>query len=260
MKHLVTAVLLLLTTISAHAGVAYDFTTSTTGLAAQTMSGAVKADGSKIRVEFTAGDGVLFQNGSVALSTDGGKTLFVTDPRSRSFYQLDLSALLGSADSLFKQFGGLVKMDVTNPRVSTRDGGKGEAIAGFPTQRSTVNSAYDMNVDAFGQKIIVRMQMSTEVWWTDKLGSEFTNFLQLRGLRTGVDSVDKLLAAQNTAIKGFPLKQVTTTNVVMNGNTMTSKTTSEVSNVRKADVAASEFVVPKGFVLAPSPVEKMMGR
>ncbi|HUP45936.1 MAG TPA: hypothetical protein VM779_10545, partial [Thermoanaerobaculia bacterium] len=89
--------------------------------------------------------------------------------------------------------------------------------------------------------------------------TDFTNFLQMRGLRTGLDAVDKLLATEAAQIKGFPLKQVTTTRFSFGGNDMTSTTTSTVRNVRQVRVAPEMFAVPAGYARTGNPVEKMFG-
>ena len=258
MKHFLCALCILFFVTSASAGVAYDFVSVTSGLTPQTIRGTVEVEGPAMRVDFASGDGVLFKTGSRAVTSNGGRTLAVIDPAAQSFYQLDLSSLLGGADGLLEQFGGLVKFDVQNPKVSVRESGSGPAIAGFPTRKSNVTSSYELIMNTMGQKLPIRMQMTTDVWWTDKLAAELTNPLQMRGMRTGIDALDKLLETQTKTIRGFPLKQITTTRIVMSGTTMTSKTTSEVSNVRRVTVAPARFAVPAGYVQAPSPLEKLV--
>jgi hypothetical protein len=260
MKQFLCALVVLISVSPATAGVAYDFVSVTSGLTPQTIRGTVEVEGPGMRVDFASGDGVLFKKGCRAVTSNGGKTLAVIDPAAQSFYQLDLSSLLGGADGLLKQFGGLVKFEVENPRVSVRESGSGPAVAGFPTRKSNVTSSYELIVNTMGQKLPIRMQMTTDVWWTDKLAAELTNPLQMRGMRTGIDALDKLLETQTKTIRGFPLKQITTTRIVMKGSTMTSKTTSEVSNVRKATFAPGRFAVPAGYVLAPSPLDKLVTR
>jgi hypothetical protein len=258
MKQFLAAIALLFSVATARAGVTYDFVSVTSGLTPQTIRGTVEVEGASMRVDFASGDGVLFKKGSRAVTSNGGRTLSVIDPTARSFYQLDLSSLLGGADGVLKGLGGLVKFDVQNPKVSVRESGTGPAIAGYPTRKSNVASSYELIVNTMGQKLPIKMQMTTDVWWTDKLAAELTNPLQMRGMRTGIDALDRILETQTKTIRGFPLKQITTTRVVMSGSTMTSKTTSEVSNVRRVTVAPSRFVVPAGYVLEQSPIEKMV--
>src|SRR5687767_12907272 len=112
-------------TSSAFAGLTYDFTSTTSGVANQTITGNVKAEGTKMRIDIVRGDGALFENGSFVVSTDSGQTMSVVNPSAKTFYQIDLSQLLGGAESFFKQLGSTVKLDVRNPKVSINGGGPG---------------------------------------------------------------------------------------------------------------------------------------
>ena len=257
MKQVLAIAIALLLAVSASAGITYDFRSVTGGIAEQSIAGSVQAEGSSMRIDFTSGDGMLFTTGSYALST-GGSKLTVIDPSAKTYYDLDTDALLGGADALLGQFGGAVKFEVKDPKVKVTGGGAGGTIAGFPAQKSRVDSSYAMVIDAFGQKIDIAMEMGTDVWWTDKLPAEAMTFLQMRSFRTGVEAVDKMLAAQTSAVKGFPLKQVTTTKIVMNGNPMTTTATSEVTNVRQGKVDATVFAKPAGLKKVDSPVDGML--
>ena len=237
------------------AGLSYDFEITTTGAGARTMSGSVRAEGSKLRINMGKGDGLLFKDGSVIVSVDGGQTLAVMDPAAKSYYEVNFGELLGDAGGLMKQFGASV--DIENPKVKVSDGGDAGTVEGYPVKKSTLDSSYDMVVNVVGSRMPVRINMQTEVLWTDRLGSEFTNFLQMQGMRTGIDALDKMISAQTGHIKGFPLQQKTTTRVDMNGNTMTSTASSKVTKIQKAKMDASEFALPAGYSKTESPIEKM---
>jgi hypothetical protein len=260
MKRIVLALVMLLAGPALFAGATYKFRSVTTGVASQTIEGVVKTEGGKVRMELTSGDGVLFKNGAVVLSNDGGRTLTVAESATKSYYQLDLADLLGGAGAVTKQFGDLVKFDVRNPKVNVKNAGSAGTLEGFPAQRSTVDSSYEMVINAMGQNMTMKMNNATEVWWTDRVPAEYANVLQQRGVQTGIEAIDKMLQAQTSSIKGFPLKQVTTTTVVMNGQEMKTTTTSTVSAFKQAKFGAAEFAVPAGYKKTASPIEKMMQR
>jgi hypothetical protein len=249
---------LLLAASAAQAGVTYQFDSVSKGVGEQRMTGAVKAEGSRVRVDIVRGDKTFFKDGSYVLSADGGKTLTVADPKSRTYYVLNLNDVLSSAGSMLQQFGGLFDLDVRNPRVVVRDRGAAGQIESYPVRKSTVASSYEIALKVISQKRSLRMQMTTDVWWTDRVPAEFTNFLQMRGFRTGLAAVDKLLEAQTTAIKGFPLKQVTTTRLYMGGDPMVTTSTSTVTGLRRATFPPADFELPAGFRKTESPVEKLM--
>src|SRR5437868_13347418 len=76
------------TSASAFAGVTYSFESSTTGIAPATLSGSGASDGAKMRIHFTKGDGNMFPDNSLALTTDDGKSLSVVDLGAKTFYVL----------------------------------------------------------------------------------------------------------------------------------------------------------------------------
>jgi hypothetical protein len=254
------AVAVLATTSSALAGLTYDFTSTSSGMASQTIAGSVKAEGKSIRIDIATGDGMLFENGSFVVSSNGGQTMSVINPKAKTFYELDLAQLVGGADALLKQFGGALTFNVRNPKVSVTGGGDSDTIEGFQTKKSRVDSTYEIAVEGLGQPMVIRMQLATDVWWTDKVSSDFTNFLQMRGFRTGVEAVDKLIATEAGTIKGFPMKQITTTKVNLAGNEMASTSTSTVKNVRTAAIPPAVFAVPAGLTKTASPLERMMSK
>src|SRR5581483_10573636 len=85
-------------------------------------------------------------------------------------------------------------------------------------------------------------------------------FTQPGGGSTGMPGPDKLIAAQNDSIKGFPLKQVTHVRMASGGKTTIEMTsTTSVSNVKEKPATASTFALPPGFRKVPNPIERMMG-
>ena len=245
---------------AAFAGIVYRFESTSSGTRAATIAGRTEAEGTSLRVELTTGDGTLFKDGSVVLSSDGGRTLHVVDPETKTYYDLQIDQLLGSGASMLKQFGDAVKISVGNPKVTTRDAGDGGKIEGFSTHRSVVDSSYDVNVEAMGMKMVIHIDSTTESWSTKEIPAEYMNFLQARGLRTGIEDVDKIMAAQAGTSSGFPLKQTTTVHIDQNGSAMTTTSTVTVTGIEKKAIAAAEFALPKGLTKVDNPLELMVKR
>ena len=260
MKRIFAAVVALSISAVSHAGVVYKFESVTHGLTARTFAGTVKAEQNGVRVEVTSGDGMFFGDGSIVLSSPSRKTITVIDPSKRTFYELDLSNLLGRANGALSQFGNLVQLETKNPRVAVRDAGVAGSLEGFPVRRSHVVSSFDLVVTMFGEKSPARIEMNTDVWTTDKLPAEFANVMQSSPMRTGIDAIDKLIESQTASVKGFPLKQVTTTKVTLRGSSTTTTVTSRVSDVRQVSVPAAEFELPNGFRKVDSPVDSLFNQ
>ena len=243
---------------SALAGVTYKVQSSTTGMQNVTIAGNVAVDGSHLRMDVTSGDNILFKDNNVVLSADGGKTMSVLDPSTKNYYDLQLEQLLGSSTGLLRGLGDMVKVSFDNAQVSVRDAGNGGTVEGYPTHKYVLDAAYDMNIDAMGQKMTTHMTMSTESWTTDQLAAELSSFLQTRGMRTGVEAIDKLIQAQANGMHGFPLKQVSTVQITQRGNDMTMVTASTVTNIEKKAVDVAQFAMPPGYSKVDDPVTKMM--
>ncbi|HEY8131482.1 MAG TPA: DUF4412 domain-containing protein [Thermoanaerobaculia bacterium] len=259
MKHLATVMVMMALACSAFAGVTYKVQSSTTGVRNVTIAGNVAVEGSRLRMDVTSGDNMLFKDNSVVLSNDGGKTMSVLDPSTKNYYDLQIEQVLGSTAGMLRNLSDMVKVTFDNPQVNFRDGGNGGTVQGYPTRKFTVDAAYDMNIDAMGSKMTTHMTMSTESWTTDQLAAELSSFLQTRGLRTGVEGVDRLIEAQS-GVRGFPLKQVSTVHVNQRGNDLTMVTTSTVTNIQKKTIDAAQFAMPAGYTKVDDPVTRMMNQ
>jgi len=239
---------------TASAALTYKIQSTTSGGRATTIAGTVTVDGSRLRMDVASGDGMLFKDNSLVLSSDGGKTMTVFDPSTRNYFDLLLDQLLGSSMSMLNSLGGMVKVDFKNPEVKVQDAGDGGTIEGYPTRKYVMTASYDIDIDAMGQKVIMHSAMTSENWTTDKLSSEMTSFIQTRGLRTGIEAVDKIIEAQTTSVRGFPLKQVST--IKMNEIKVTTE--SAVTGIRRVDADPSQFAAPAGYTKVDDPVTRML--
>lgn len=257
MKRLFMVLVFLAASTSAFAGVTYNVQSSTNGLRNVSIAGKVAVDGSRMRMDVTTGDNLLFKDNSIVLSDDGGKTMTVIDPSTKTYYEIQLEQIIGTATASLRG-NPMFKVTFENPTVAVRDEGDGEPIEGYRTKKSALDASYDIAIDAMGQKMSTHIDMRTESWTTDQLPRELVNFVQERGVRTGIAEIDKIIDAQSAALKGFPLKQVSTVKMNQGGSDVTMTTTATVSNIEKKDVAASQFTMPTGYTKVDDPVSKMM--
>lgn len=249
MHRLFIAFLLTMHAFAASGGTSYQLTSTTTGTVASGLAGEVKVEGAVMRMDVRRGDGVLFRNGSIVISRDGGRTLAVYDPSKRTYYELSLDELVASTSAALK-VGGL-EIEVRNPKVNVRNAGSGGVVEGLPTQRVRVESSYTVDLG------VAAMQIATtsESLLTDRLPASLATFLQQSAARTGIPSVDKLLAAQSAAMKGFPLKQVTTMRIGTGGRVITSVSTTTVTAIRHRVIAPAELAAPAGYRKVASPLK-----
>jgi Domain of unknown function (DUF4412) len=191
------------------AGIAYQFD-GTTG------AGRVIADGPKMRIEFTRGDGVVFKDSSVVITTDGGKTLTLLDPPRKTFMTVNLDQLVGAPV-------------IGKVKLNARDLGAGGTMEGYPTHKWAVDGSYDVTVG----DTPLHFTMHSESWRTDRIADEAQ-------FRRG-SMMEKLLPPQ---VKGFPLKEVTT---IRAGNAAAATSTTEIHGVRRVSPPPSTFTVPPGY-------------
>ncbi|HVT44941.1 MAG TPA: DUF4412 domain-containing protein [Thermoanaerobaculia bacterium] len=252
MKRIALFVVLAAFSSALSAGVTYQFKSVTDGKGGA-LDGTAFVEGSRVRLDFRSGDGMVFQKGTIVLSDDGGKTMRILDPKNKTYYEFSLEEMVASLGGIVKGMGGLFKMDISNPDVKVADGGDGGTIEGYPTKKYLVDSSYDMNMTVMGMKRAMKISTRSESWTTDKLAGELMTFVQHRGLRTGIEDLDKLIAAQGAATKGFLLKQVSTTTTTQGGKAATSVTTTTVSNIETAPIPASRFEMPAGYRQGEAP-------
>lgn len=247
-------------TTSAFAGITYQFKTTSEGIGGHAMSGIVRSEAGKSRIEITASDEATFPAGSVILSSGGG-AMTVFEPSKKTYYEMDIEKYIQQTAGLAAtKASPLMKIDFSNPHTSIRDEGPGEAIEGYPTRHATVDTSFQMipNVTGMAQALKMAVHTTTQIWLTDKLPADAANILQTSRLQTGIPAIDKIVES-TSSLKGFPLKQVTTSSVSINeGDPMTSTTTSIVSNIRTVNVASSQFALPAGYTKVDDPLKAMM--
>ncbi|HSP14686.1 MAG TPA: hypothetical protein VLV78_08035 [Thermoanaerobaculia bacterium] len=255
MKRIFSVLVALAIAVPSFAGITYRFTTTVEGTRESAVSGVVKSDGPKGRVEITSGDEMIFRPGSVILSS-GNSVITVFDPAKKTYYELDLEKYLRST------VGGqspIVSVDVLNPHVSVRELGAGPMMLGYPTHRARLVTSFELAPKFAGQlQMQIGVNLDSEVWLTDKLPAAAANVLQSSRLRTGVPAIDKMIDS-SAVLRGFPLKQVTTSKITVGGSTSSGgKSTTVVSDVRETNLAPDEFSVPAGFTKIDDPLEAML--
>lgn len=256
MKRLSLFIIVSAFTASLCAGVTYDFKSVTDGSGGGTLAGKARVEGKNMRMEFTSGDRMVFQNDSVVISTDGGKTLLVLDAKKKTYYELSLEQTMNALGSVMKGLGGMFKMSISNPEVKITRAGDGGVVEGYPTQKYVVDSVYDMSMSIMGMKNEMHIVSKTESWNTDKLDREAMSFVQMKGFRTGMEDLDRLIAAESASVNGFPLKQIRTqTTTSKNGKASTNVTTTTITNVKKEPVAGSQFEIPGDYKKVDGPFE-----
>lgn len=253
MRHFFTFLITLILASPLHAGIIYHFSMETQGNTAD-MVGLAKVEGANFRLEVAEGDGVIFKNNSIVLSGDGGKTLMILDPNKKEYYRLSIEETFSAMSSMLKNMGGMFEMSIDNQKVDVKSLGAGETIEGYSTNKYQVNTSYTLNLKTMGMNMSQQVRSETTTWATDELDSDLAAFVQYRTFRTGMEDLDKLISQNVDAVKGFPLKAITKSEITARGRTNTSTTTMTVTGVETTNVADSEFEIPAGYKQVDSPM------
>ncbi len=241
----------------AAAGLTYDFAMTSKGASSPSMSGTAAVQGGNARVELRRGDGVLFQDGAVVITSDGGKTLRILDPKAHTYYTLNFEDLFATAGALMKSMGSMFQLSFANQKIEVKPAGAGEAIEGYPTKKYTILTSYDMTAKVLGSDLSSRVEMQTELWATPRLSADYATFVQNRSVRTGIEGIDSVIAAQSKGVEGFPLRQVTKVRTTQRGRVDEQTTTVTISKIREGEIAAGAFAVPAGFTEKASPLKSL---
>ena len=222
MKKLAGA-LLLFVAADAAAGISYRLKSSTGN------SGHVISQGMKLRLEM--------DNGSVLITSDGGKTLTILNPAGKTFSTMGAGELIG------------LDVAIANPKTTARDLGDGGVLEGYPTRRWSSETSFDATIDTF----TIHMTMRSESWRTERLPEAAATILAGESVRTGIAAIDKLLESMaSTKMKGFPLKETTTiVTKAADGEENSVTSTVAVHDVRRVATTPAQFVVPAGYKRKP---------
>jgi len=256
-RKLMITTLLLLVCSSAYAGVSYEFDLKNDKGRGE-MSGSAAIEGQKMRLDLRKGDDVLFKDGSIMISTDGGKSYTVLDPKKKEYYEVNLEQLLSTAGSMLNSMGGMLKISFENHKLNVTGGEDGGTIEGYPTKKYVSDSSYDLVMEIFGKKNVQKVSTHTEAWVTTELDEQYTTFVQQKGFKTGMEDLDKMIEKETAAMKGFPLKSIiksTTTNP--KGKSDVSTMTMTVTSIKEAAVPDDRFAIPSGYERVDGPAEAM---
>jgi Domain of unknown function (DUF4412) len=207
-----------------------------------------------LRIDFdpTATAGAASPRGYMLLDANGRKFTMVNTVEKKAVV-MDPSGIGDALGGLGKT--GLVKMDITDYTVNVEDLGAGDRILGHPTHRYRISRSYSAKVKIAFISRSSRNQSVSEVSLTPDFindpafqlfAEHFANRLQGSG-----SSMQQMIEANRKVPKGFPMRSVeTATSTDDKGHASTSTTTSEVTELVRANLDAADFQVPPGYEVA----------
>lgn len=237
---------------SATAGMRYEAVTKTLnekGKAEQQMIVESWVDGERARIMFREAKGAPISEDAYLVTTDGGKTLLLVNPKDRTYMKWDLDLLFQSLGAMSGATGGMVEMSFSGTSAEYLGSEAGGEVLGRDTTKHRMKSSFTMLMKVFGMKQQTTIRSETESWATTELADAgFGAWLRKTPPATGDDDLDALIRLHAQKIEGVVLKSVTRSVMVDDkGKERPSTTTMEVTVIEPVDVTDDMFAVPAGY-------------
>lgn len=265
MKRILIVILLAVSLPASYAAIQYEFQQTTRGndnQGSSEVSGKAFLDGNRSRVEYTRNS--VFGPGAYVLSHLSERTMYVVNPKSKSYYDVQLSTVANTLGS--------GKIEVSNLKASTRKLDDHSIIAGVPTDHYKFESSYDMTV-LFGRLPLKQSVHTTvETWTTGAFGQVPAPIFAATDFTTGNPELDKLIAAETSKVEGLVLRRVVTITTGAKNTkpaarpdvklNISRSQTSEVlvTSVSNVQLEPKFFLIPEGFARVAPKREELDGK
>jgi hypothetical protein len=205
----------------------------------------VWAEGEKVRIEFEESGHPAMKEGTYLLSTDGGQTVWLVNPREETYSEWNIRGLMSLAGGMMNMMG----VEFSDPDVKLLGEEPGGVMLGHDTVKRIVQTDYAMSLGLFGMKKETRITQTETIWTTDVVDDEAAGFwFQQSAGGTGNEEIDKLIRAGREKVDGFPLKRILVQKTSdAQGRGETTRTVTEVTMLKELDVDEALFEIPAGY-------------
>ena len=210
-------------------------------------------EGERARIEFRESDNPVMGAGTYLLTEDGGRTLVLVDPEEKTYSRWDLDAMMGAAGAVMQGMGPMLNVQISEPAVEKLLDEDGGAIHGRPTRHYRYRTTYTMKVKVMGIGSESAIEQVQDLWSTTDLADAGLGvWLRTSPRQTGIEDIDRLIAAEMGKVEGFPLKmEVVATTTDKKGRQSVTRTRQEVTLLESASPDSASFEVPAGFKEVP---------
>ena len=201
-------------------------------------------DANKARVEFTEGHGPMAGEGGYLITKDAGKTFYMVSPKEKTYTKWDMDAMMGMAGAM----GGMMKMQISDPKVEKLLDEAGEPLLGYPTRHYKFHTAYRMSMNVMGFKNDMTIDKEEETWTTTKLDISALGAWFNQMPKTQNADLDKLVQAEKSKMSGLPLKMLTVqTTTDSQGKATVTHTAMNITEIKKIGSADVVVEIPEDY-------------
>jgi hypothetical protein len=194
--------------------------------------------------------GMLANEGTVSMIvSDSGKTITYLDPKNSQYLTVRPTEMIAQA----QQMGGM-KMDFSDTEARVDNLGAGPSILGHPTSHYRVATGMTMKISAMGQEQTVKISSTTDTYYATDIKADLNPFASLNGGdmanmfgTTNKEFADKMKAVQAKLPKGTPLRAVSSSTVVAQGQTRVTNSQAEVTAIRWVASDPKTFEIPATY-------------
>ncbi|HKI86588.1 MAG TPA: hypothetical protein VKA53_07570 [Thermoanaerobaculia bacterium] len=208
------------------------------------------AEGPHAKILFTQSDNPFMQDGSYLLTNDAGHTVYLVNPKDKTYMKWDLDSMFGALGGLMKGVSGFMHMKISDPKVVKLSEESGGAILGMPTTHTRYRTTYTMSMSVFRMKRSSEITTTQDLWTTKAVSMPALGvWLRKTPPKTGDEQIDKLVKSQMHQIEGVPLKTIThTVTREQNGKQTESDASTVVTEFSEhASAPSGGFKIPSGY-------------
>lgn len=249
MRRLVLLFAVLAISSSCWAGITYTAVTRTI-LGSNTHAGDMRVrawvDGKRARMDFVQSSLPELRSGTYLVTSDGGETAFLVDPRSRTFQRFDINSMIGNMADMMRAMRNQMKVRFERPKVDKLLDEPGPVMNGVPTRHYRYRTSYKAVIEMI-ETDTVATTLEEDIWTTTAITEPGIVALLNKRPSSGDEELDRIVQQEMDKVRGFPLKHITSTRTETSKQTSQSRTEMQVVQLKKVPVAASMFQVPKGY-------------
>lgn len=190
-------------------------------------------------------------NGNYLLTRDGGATVYLVNPKEKTYAPFDIGKALSVISSLSEATGGMISITFSKGYGEIMGDAPGEPILGHPTHNIVVRHGFTLTTEMkmLGRKSVRKMDTRTEAWVAPDLEDNALNiWLRKDPPETGDPEMDKALRVAVIPLDGFPLRTISvTTTTDGKGREKVDQTEMDVTVFREESIPAEVFELPTGY-------------
>lgn len=218
--------------------------------------GVFAGDNAKIEIIESGPGREAFGNpGSYFLMTEGGTKMMIVDPSQKQYAEWNMERMMASVAGVVNALGGLVKMEISDLTIDTKELGAGETINGYPTKHVRLTQNYKMSTRVLGKTSWSKTESTTDYYFAPQLKAKNPFVQNSQAWANQFNMFNKpeykaQMAKAQEKLKDVPIKTVVTTVTTHDtGKQETTTVTSEMVNFKNMDVPKSVFEIPAGYQL-----------